>query len=56
MPHVVDQEKCTGCAACVDSCPTTVITMEADKAKIGADCVDCGTCVDACPNGAIAAG
>lgn len=56
MPHVVNQETCSGCAACVAACPTTVITMDSDKAKIGDDCVDCGSCVEACPCGAISPG
>jgi len=54
MPAVIDEEKCVGCGACVDVCPTEVITMEDDVAKINpAECVDCGTCVEECPQEAI---
>jgi len=54
MPAVVDEEKCVGCGACVDVCPTEVITMDDDVAKINpAECVDCGTCVEECPQEAI---
>lgn len=54
MPAVVDSEKCTGCEACVDSCPVDAIEMKNDLAVIDADtCSDCGACVDACPVEAI---
>ena len=53
MPAVVDNEKCTGCAACVDSCPTQAIRMEGDKAIITEECIDCGACISACPVEAI---
>jgi ferredoxin len=55
MPAKVDPEKCTGCGACVDECPTDAIAMQDDnKALVNADeCVDCGACVDVCPSEAI---
>ena len=54
MPAKVDAEKCTGCEACVDSCPSEAIKMEEGKACIDVDnCVDCGVCVDECPVEAI---
>jgi len=54
MPAKVDAEKCTGCEACVDSCPSEAIKMENEKACIEVDnCVDCGVCVDECPVEAI---
>ncbi len=54
MPAKVDDEKCTACEACVESCPSEAIVMAADKAAIEADkCVDCGVCVDECPVEAI---
>ena len=50
MPAIVDNEKCTGCEACVSECPSEAITMVDEKAVVDADtCVDCGVCVDACP-------
>lgn len=55
MPAKVDQEKCTGCESCVESCPVEAISMDDAKAKVDDDaCVDCGTCVDECPVEAIA--
>jgi ferredoxin len=54
MPAKVDGEKCTGCEACIDACPSEAIAMADDKAGIIADnCVDCGVCVDECPVEAI---
>jgi ferredoxin-type protein NapF len=43
---------CTGCAACVEACPTKVIEIVAGKPEISfasAECTLCGACADACP-------
>ena len=53
MPAKIEKETCTGCEACVSSCPTEAIVMEAGKAKVTDDCIDCGACVDECPVEAI---
>ncbi|MGD0785196.1 MAG: 4Fe-4S binding protein [Sedimentisphaerales bacterium] len=54
MPAKVNEEKCTGCEACVDACPAEAIKMVDGKAVVDADtCVDCGVCVDECPVEAI---
>jgi len=54
MPAVIDKEKCTGCGACIDECPSEAISLQDDKAVVDEDaCVDCGVCVDACPEEAI---
>lgn len=53
MPAVVDREACTGCEACVETCPVEAIKMEKGKAKVTDECVDCGQCVDECPVEAI---
>ena len=54
MAAVVDEEKCTGCESCVDSCPLDAIEMQDNLAVVDADtCGDCGACVDACPVEAI---
>jgi Fe-S-cluster-containing hydrogenase component 2 len=55
MAAVVDQEKCTGCAKCVDACPTQAVSMVDEKAVVKEDdCADCAACVDACESGAMA--
>lgn len=53
MPAKVDQGTCTGCEACVGSCPVEAIVMEDGVAKVTDDCIDCGACVDECPVEAI---
>jgi Pyruvate/2-oxoacid:ferredoxin oxidoreductase delta subunit len=54
MSAKVDKSVCTGCGACVDSCPSEAIEMQDNKANIDANsCVDCGVCVDECPLEAI---
>jgi len=53
MPAKVDSGKCTGCEACVSSCPVEAIKMDSGKAKVGDECIDCGACVGECPVEAI---
>jgi NAD-dependent dihydropyrimidine dehydrogenase PreA subunit len=53
MAAIVDLEKCTGCATCVDACPTGAIKMEDNHAVITDECVECGACVDSCPTESI---
>ena len=54
MSAVVEQNTCTGCQICVDTCPVEAIEMEDDKAKVDASaCTDCGACVGECPVEAI---
>lgn len=48
-------KKCTGCLACVDSCPTNALTVSQNKdgfyvpALSSDKCIDCGKCVKVCP-------
>lgn len=57
MTAVVDQEKCTSCGDCVESCPLECISLQqdkGDKAFVDPDsCSECGVCVDTCPVTAI---
>lgn len=53
MPAIVDEEKCTGCGLCEDTCPVDAIEVIDEKACVSDDCVECGACVDECPNEAI---
>lgn len=51
----VDEEVCTGCKLCVESCPYEARVLN-EKTKIaevnGALCMGCGACIVACPSNA----
>ena len=50
----IDQDKCIGCGACVDICPSETISMENGKAQItGTTSLSCGHCMAICPSQAI---
>jgi len=53
MRIVVSTEKCTGCEACIDSCPYTAIEMREGKAFINEYCQFCRACMSICPEGVI---
>ncbi len=49
----VSEEDCTGCEACVESCPMAAITID-DVACVNPDrCIGCGVCAMNCPMEAI---
>lgn len=52
----VDEEKCTGCGECVDTCPVEVYSLnengKSSPEKMD-DCLGCESCVEVCPNEAI---
>ena len=51
----LDKNKCTGCGACVATCPQNARTLEEGFPKVNAAlCKRCGACLEACPGGAIA--
>jgi electron transfer flavoprotein alpha subunit len=53
MSIVIDNELCTGCSNCVNSCPYGGIEIIDNVAVITGECNLCGACVDACPVEAI---
>ena len=53
-----DREKCTGCNACTNVCPSDVIMPNPEKGRepivvFGEECWFCGGCVEECPNQAL---
>jgi len=48
MAVKIDNEKCTGCAACIDVCPVNAIKIENRKAVVSEECIDCGACISQC--------
>ena len=49
----VRRELCTGCEACLQSCPYDAIVMKEEKAEITELCQLCRACLSVCPEGAI---
>ena len=51
---IVDQEECTGCALCLEVCPTGALSMHGSATIDAAKCTACLACIRQCPQGAIA--
>jgi ferredoxin len=50
----IDTERCTGCGACVEICPTGAIYLVDAQAMVDRSlCHECDACVSVCPTGAI---
>ncbi len=53
-PITVNEEKCIGCALCVNDCPNACLYLENGKAHTSkSGCIECGHCYAICPQGAI---
>jgi electron transfer flavoprotein alpha subunit len=50
---LIDKETCTGCEACIPSCPFGALSMKEGIAAVDDKCTFCGACVDVCPVSAI---
>ncbi|MBS3782949.1 MAG: 4Fe-4S binding protein, partial [Anaerolineae bacterium] len=50
----IDVERCTGCGACVKTCPVGAITLTDGKAHVDEKtCTGCGACLSVCPEEAV---
>ena len=53
--NITDKFNCTGCGACLNSCPCDAISMQPDEEGfpypviVDESCIDCGQCVAVCP-------
>lgn len=52
---LIDQDRCTGCHACIDVCPTHALLQVNGKAVLAFPdrCTYCTACEEICPEGAI---
>jgi iron only hydrogenase large subunit-like protein len=51
-----DEDRCTGCAACLRICPTRAIRIRQQKSiRLIDQCIGCGACIRTCPAGAVSA-
>ena len=55
LKHSINDDRCIGCEACVDVCPTEVLDLVEHKVRVLRfdDCVQCEQCQNACPTMAL---
>jgi thioredoxin reductase/ferredoxin len=53
--HSINDDRCIGCEACVDVCPTEVLEIRDHIVRVArfSDCVQCEQCMNACPTMAL---
>ena len=53
--HDINDDRCTGCDACVAVCPTNVLDLVSNKSRVlrFQDCIQCEQCMHACPTEAL---
>jgi thioredoxin reductase/ferredoxin len=53
--HAINDDRCTGCDACVAVCPTNVLDLVDNKSRVlrFQDCIQCEACMWACPTSAL---
>src|SRR3954453_8829043 len=55
LVHDINDDRCTGCDACVAVCPTNVLDLVENKSRVlrFEDCIQCEACMFACPTEAL---
>ncbi len=55
LVHAINDDRCTGCDACVTVCPTNVLELIGHKSRVMrfGDCVQCEACARVCPTTAL---
>ena len=55
LVHSINDDRCTGCDACVAVCPTDVLELVGNKSRVvrGGDCIQCEQCALVCPTAAL---
>jgi len=55
LVHDINDDRCTGCDACVAVCPTNVLDLVTNKSRVLRfhDCIQCEACMWACPTEAL---
>jgi thioredoxin reductase (NADPH) len=55
LVHDINDDRCTGCDACVAVCPTNVLDLVDNKSRVlrFGDCIQCEACMWACPTEAL---
>ena len=55
LVHDINDDRCTGCDACVAVCPTNVLDLVNNKSRVLRfhDCIQCEACMWACPTEAL---
>jgi len=55
LVHSINDDRCTGCDACVAVCPTNVLDLVENKSRVlrFQDCIQCEACMWACPTSAL---
>jgi len=49
-----DEERCTGCGACLEICPVAAVKIDGEVATIDKEwCIGCGVCSTVCPTDAV---
>jgi thioredoxin reductase/NAD-dependent dihydropyrimidine dehydrogenase PreA subunit len=55
LVHSINDDRCTGCDACVSVCPTDVLELIGNKSRVQRfdDCIQCEQCALVCPTTAL---